>query len=70
MDMKAEQVGFPTTLSSHTRPKNTKPRQEGTSVMQPTKNQAKGDNVSLLSPVPILTCTHMSPKKPLKWEMK
>lgn len=52
MDVEAKQVGFPTTLTSCTWPKNTKLRQEGTSIMQLAKNQAKDDKVSLLSLVP------------------
>ena len=66
MDMEAEQVGFPTTLSSHTSPKNMKPRQEGKSVMQPVKNQAKGDNVSLLRLVPHSNMHSREPQKTLE----
>lgn len=52
MDVEAKPVGFPSTLTSRTCPKNTKSGQEGTSVTQPAKNQAKDDKVSLLSLVP------------------
>lgn len=74
MDMEAEQVELPMTIQNHTYSKNTQLGHEGVSdkpsIKPLAESPAKGEKVSLLSPMPLSDNVPVNPIKSLLREMR